>query len=48
MAAPPLPIQKVVYPVIVALGRMLGKYRGDWPGSPESCQGAPLIDSPTA
>jgi uncharacterized cupin superfamily protein len=29
-------------PVIVSLGHILGKYRGnDWPGSPASCPGAP-------
>ena len=28
-------------------GRILGKYRGDsWPGSPESCTGAPEVKAP--
>ena len=40
---PPPAIQKIVFPVILLIGRILGKYRGsDWPGSPESCPGAPL------
>jgi quercetin dioxygenase-like cupin family protein len=40
--APPLAIQRVVFPLVLLAGRILGKYRGDrWPGSPESCTGAP-------
>jgi quercetin dioxygenase-like cupin family protein len=39
---PPLPVQRIVFPLILALGHILGKYRGDhWPGSPASCTGAP-------
>ena len=42
---PPPPIQKLLFPVVLFIGRILGKYRGsDWPGSPESCPGAPLVD----
>jgi quercetin dioxygenase-like cupin family protein len=42
LAVPPRPIQRVLFPVIVTLGHILGKYRGnDWPGSPASCPGAP-------
>jgi len=39
---PPPAIQRIVFPVVVLLGHILGKYRGDsWPGSPASCTGAP-------
>jgi hypothetical protein len=39
-------IQRIVLPVILLIGRILGKYRGsNWPGSPESCLGAPLVDA---
>jgi cupin domain len=42
LALPPKIIQRAVFPVIVWLGHLLGKYKGDdWPGSPASCQGAP-------
>jgi hypothetical protein len=41
---PPPAIQRIVFPLILLLGRILGKYRGEsWPGSPESCTGAPEI-----
>jgi len=43
---PPPPVQKIAFPVVLMIGSMLGKYRGsDWPGSPESCPGAPLVDA---
>ena len=46
IAVPPPPIQKIVFPVLLFIGRILGKYRGtNWPGSPESCPGAPLVDA---
>ena len=39
-------IQRIVLPVILFIGRILGKYRGsNWPGSPDSCPGAPLEDT---
>jgi mannose-6-phosphate isomerase-like protein (cupin superfamily) len=39
---PPRAIQRIVFPLILFVGRILGKYRGDnWPGSPASCTGAP-------
>jgi Cupin domain len=39
---PPLIIQRIVFPLVLLVGRILGKYRGDsWPGSPSSCPGAP-------
>jgi hypothetical protein len=46
VCVPPQAIQRLVFPVVLMIGRVLGKYRGSsWPGSPESCPGAPLIDS---
>ncbi len=46
LARPPPAIQRIVSPVILFIGRVLGKYRGSsWPGSPESCPGAPLVDA---
>jgi len=39
---PPRAIQRIVFPLVLLVGRVLGKYRGDnWPGSPASCLGAP-------
>lgn len=39
----PRPVQRVLFPIIIWLGSMLGKYRGtDWPGCPARCTGAPL------
>lgn len=39
---PPRAIQRIVFPLVLLVGRVLGKYRGDnWPGSPASCPGAP-------
>jgi mannose-6-phosphate isomerase-like protein (cupin superfamily) len=39
---PPRIVQRIVFPVVLLVGRVLGKYRGDnWPGSPASCPGAP-------
>ena len=44
LAMPPRAIQRIVFPLILFLGRILGKYRGDnWPGSPASCPGAPEV-----
>jgi hypothetical protein len=44
--APPKAIQRIVFPIVLFIGRILGKYNGsNWPGSPESCPGAPLVDS---
>lgn len=41
MVPPPL-IQRILFPTILLIGRVLGKYRGgNWPGSPASCPGAP-------
>jgi quercetin dioxygenase-like cupin family protein len=46
MAVPAPVIQRIGLPVVLFIGRILGKYRGSkWPGSPESCPGAPLADA---
>jgi cupin domain len=43
---PPLAIQRIIFPLVLLLGRILGKYRGtSWPGCPESCTGAPLMEA---
>ena len=45
LAVPPTAIQRIVFPAVLFIGRILGKYRGsNWPGSPESCPGAPLVE----
>src|SRR5580704_15483429 len=42
IAKPPQAIPRIVFPLVLFVGRVLGKYRGDsWPGSPASCPGAP-------
>ncbi len=44
LMVPPPAIQRIVFPLVLLAGRILGKYRGDsWPGSPESCTGAPEV-----
>jgi hypothetical protein len=44
--AVPWPVRHVVFPAIVFVGWMLGKYRGDsWPGAPQSCSGVPELDT---
>jgi len=46
---PPVAIQRIVFPLLLLLGRILGKYRGaSWPGSPESCTGAPQVEASNA
>jgi quercetin dioxygenase-like cupin family protein len=46
LRTPPQAVQRLVFPVILWVGRLLGKYRGSsWPGSPESCPAAPLVDA---
>ncbi len=43
LSIPPPAIQRFLLPVLLMIGRIMGKYRGsNWPGSPESCPGAPL------
>src|SRR5258708_34958934 len=42
VALPPKAIQRILFPLVLLLGNVLGKYRGTvWPGSPASCTGAP-------
>ena len=37
-------VQAILFPLVVGLGTLLGKYRGtDWPGCPARCTGAPLV-----
>ncbi len=39
----PRPVLAVLFPVLVGLGTLLGKYRGtEWPGCPARCTGAPI------
>jgi mannose-6-phosphate isomerase-like protein (cupin superfamily) len=39
----PRVLQRVLFPIVVLLGTVLGKYRGTaWPGCPSRCLGAPL------
>ncbi len=46
LALAPKTIQRIVFPLVLFVGRVLGKYRGDsWPGSPASCKGAPEVDA---
>jgi quercetin dioxygenase-like cupin family protein len=41
---PPRFVQRIFFPLVLFVGRVLGKYRGaSWPGSPESCTGAPEV-----
>lgn len=48
LSTPPPAIQRIILPVLLFIGRILGKYRGsNWPGSPESCPGAPLVNANT-
>lgn len=42
LALPPRPVQRIVFPLVLFVGYVIGKYRGTaWPGSPASCTGAP-------
>jgi len=46
---PPVAIQRILFPVVLLIGRLLGKYKGqDWPGCPERCTGAPLSEAAVA
>ena len=41
----PAPLQAVLFRAVVAIGTVLGKYRGtDWPGCPARCGGAPEVE----
>ncbi len=47
-ALTPKLVQRILFPVLIMIGRILGKYRGDsWPGSPASCVGAPVANDGT-
>jgi mannose-6-phosphate isomerase-like protein (cupin superfamily) len=40
LVMPPL-VQQLLFPVVIAVGHLLGRYRGDdWPGCPARCLGA--------
>jgi hypothetical protein len=40
----PRPIQALLWPLIVFIGTIFGRYEGtDWPGSPSRCRGVPSI-----
>ena len=40
----PAAVQALLFPLVVGLGTLLGKYRGtDWPGCPARCTGAPMV-----
>lgn len=42
LLVPPPAVQRVLWPAVIALGTLLGKYRGtSWPGCPVRCTGAP-------
>ena len=46
IVVPPVAVQRIVFPVVLLVGHLLGKYRGnDWPGSPSSCPGAPEVSA---
>lgn len=44
IVTPPVVVQRIVFPVVLLVGHLLGKYRGNtWPGAPTSCPGAPEV-----
>jgi len=44
IVVPPVAVQRIVFPVVLGIGHLLGKYKGDnWPGAPSSCPGAPEV-----
>lgn len=49
VARPPVAIQRILFPVVLLIGRVLGKYKGkSWPGCPETCTGAPWSEAAIA
>ena len=43
LAVGPAVVQAILFPMIVTIGTVLGKYRGtDWPGCPSRCSEAPF------
>ena len=46
---PPVAIQRILFPLVLLIGHVLGKYKGQgWPGCPETCTGAPLSEAAIA
>lgn len=46
LVMPPL-LQALIFPVVILVGKLLGKYQGtSWPGCPSRCTGAPLRPGP--
>ena len=46
IVVPPVAIQRVIFPLVLGVGHLLGKYRGnDWPGAPRACPGAPEVSA---
>ncbi|HKW16191.1 MAG TPA: cupin domain-containing protein [Terriglobales bacterium] len=49
VTTPPVAIQRILFPVILLIGHVFGKYKGQaWPGCPETCTGAPLSEAAVA
>ena len=49
VVTPPVAIQRILFPVVLLIGHVLGKYKGQgWPGCPETCTGAPLSEAAIA
>jgi len=49
VVTPPVAIQRILFPVVLLIGHVLGKYKGqDWPGCPATCTGAPLSEAAMA
>lgn len=49
LMTPPPAVQRIIFPAVLFIGRILGKYKGtSWPGSPESCTGAPEVTAANA
>ncbi len=45
----PAPLQAVLFRLVVAVGALLGRYRGtEWPGSPARCTGVPRAEGATS
>lgn len=49
VVVPPVAVQRILFPVVLLIGRVLGKYKGTgWPGCPKRCTGAPLSEAAIA
>jgi hypothetical protein len=49
VVTPPVAIQRILFPLVLLIGHVLGKYKGQgWPGCPETCTGAPLSEAAIA